>query len=220
MRVEEQPTRAPFDVIGERYEASFTQRTAQLAAGQWIIEQTSGHGRVLDLGCGAGWPTAMQLANTGLDVVGIDESEHMLRVAAERVPSGDFRQADLRALPDDVGRFDAVVAFFSLLMLPRADIVGVLDSVRRVLRSGGMFVLSMVEGDLDDVEIDFCGMRIPVSAYPRDELSRLLTGAGYVVHALDAEQAEREPGITETQLYIRTTTKGHATLTNMQPVQL
>lgn len=209
---------APFDEIGERYEESFTQRSAQLAAGAWVMEQTSGNGRVLDLGCGGGWPTAMQLANAGLDVVGVDESEHMLSLARERVPSGDFRLGDLRELPGDLGRFDAAVAFFSLLMLPKAEIPGVLASVRKLLRSGGLFVLGMVEGDRDAEPVQFFDRMVPVSAYSRDELSDVLRRAGYVVHSLDAVEAERLPGVPETQLFVRATTKGHSTLTNIRPV--
>lgn len=218
--MEEQPTSALFDAIGERYEAAFTQRSAQLAAGEWIIEQTGGRGRALDLGCGGGWPTAMQLANAGLDVVGVDESERMLERARDRVPSGDFRRADLRALPPDLGRFDAVVAFFSLMMLPRADIPGVLDTVRKLLRPGGLFVMSMLEGDLDSVEVPFLWLPLRISAYPRDELRQLLTAHGYVVHALDSVVTAEGGHSPATQLYVRATTKGHATLTNIRPVQL
>lgn len=216
--MEPQPIRAPFDEIGERYEAAFTQRSTQLAAGAWVIEQTSGNGRVLDLGCGGGWPTAMQLANAGLDVVGVDESEHMLSLARARVPSGDFRAGDLRRLPEDLGRFEAAVAFFSLQMLPRADLPGVLASVRKLLRSGGIFVLGMVEGDLDTQPVPFFDTSITASAYPRDELSALLRSSGYVVHSVEAVDAEVQPGVPETQLYLRATTKGHATLTNIRPV--
>src|SRR5829696_4273700 len=126
-----------FDLIAERYDEAFTDRNAQLAAGRWLIEQLRPGARVLDLGCGSGLPTAVQLAEAGFEVVGTDESGRMLELASQRVPNATFLQRDLRDLGDDLGRFDAVVSFFSLLMLSRADIVKVLDAVRERLTDDG-----------------------------------------------------------------------------------
>ena len=42
--------------------------------------------RVADVGCGAGVPVVKFLVESGFDVVGIDFSENMLRLARENVP--------------------------------------------------------------------------------------------------------------------------------------
>ena len=69
----------PFDRIGKRYDESFVERDAQVAEGAWLIEQLTGAARVLDLGCGSGLPTAKQLLDAGIEVVGVDESSHDAR---------------------------------------------------------------------------------------------------------------------------------------------
>jgi SAM-dependent methyltransferase len=67
-------------------------------------------GRVLDCGCGAG-RFARMAADRGASVAGIDASEELIKIAAERVPGGDFRVGDIEALPWDDDSFDVVTGF-------------------------------------------------------------------------------------------------------------
>ena len=48
---------------------------------------------VIDIGCGAGRDAAV-FVERGYDYIGVDLSEGMLKVAAERAPTGTFRQMD------------------------------------------------------------------------------------------------------------------------------
>nr|WP_203614554.1 class I SAM-dependent methyltransferase [Streptomyces sp. SID13726] len=172
-----------FDAIGDRYDEAFPHKEGQVTAAQWLIGALPAGARVLDLGCGTGLPTARRLAESGLDVVGVDLSDRMVAVARENVPGGSFHRADIADLrpggPLDLGRFDAVAAFFSLLMLPRAEIPLALDTIRRLLRPDGLFALSMVEADVDDFSIPFIGSTIRVSGYLREELRETVEAAGF-----------------------------------------
>jgi len=192
---------AVFDRIGETYEQAFSDREAQLGLGRALIAGLPSRARVLDHGCGAGLPTARQLADAGLEVLGVDESERMLRLARERVPAARFEQRDLRDLDPALGTFDAVTSFFALLMLPRADIPGVLTGLAARMREGGLLALGMVAGDLDAVEIEFLGVPIAVSAYPTAELSAVVAGAGFEVLQSDEVQVPGAGG-TETQQFL------------------
>jgi ubiquinone/menaquinone biosynthesis C-methylase UbiE len=187
---ETQRQAAVFDAIGERYDDAFPHKSAQIIASQWIIDRLAPGARVLDLGCGTGVPTAGMFIESGLDVVGIDISAQMLHLARRNVPSGRFVAMDALALDSSLGDFDAVVAFFSLLMLRRADIPVVLRRVRGILRPGGYFVVGMVEGDLDYAPIAFLGQRVSVTAYPRAELEEVLTAEGLEVREVDTEDFE------------------------------
>ena len=92
--------------------------------------------RILDLGCGTGHLTA-QIAESGVEVVGIDASEDMVRVASENYPGIRFEVADARSLPFE-NEFDAV---FSNAVLHWVRPPGaVVESVWRTLRLGGRFV--------------------------------------------------------------------------------
>lgn len=194
-----------FDLIAERYDEAFTDRSAQLAAGRWLIDELSPGARVLDLGCGSGLPTAIQLAEAGLEVVGTDESGRMLDLARARVPDATFLQRDLRDLGEELGHFDGVVSFFSLLMLPRADIATVLGSVRERLVPGGRLAISMVYGDFDFFPISFLGVGTNVSAYPTDDLVQVVLDCGFDVVSAEEVDVQAEPERVERQIYLRAT---------------
>ena len=63
-------------------------------------------GRVLDIACGTGWLTRFLRG----EVVGVDQSEAMLRIAGERVPTARFVQATVPPLPFEDDSFDLALA--------------------------------------------------------------------------------------------------------------
>jgi SAM-dependent methyltransferase len=172
---------AAFDNIGERYDQAFPHKEGQVAAGEWLIGQLASGARVLDAGCGTGVPTMRQLQDAGLSVTGIDISEVMLALARQNVPDADLHRLDLTEVGPELGSFDAVVLFFSLIMLPRADITATLARLRDVLVPGGLLAVGMVEADVDDVPMDFLGVPVRVTGYPRDDLAQVVREAGFEV---------------------------------------
>ena len=195
---------AAFDRIGDTYDEAFPHKEGQLQAGRWLVERVLAGSRVLDVGSGTGLPTALQLVEAGMDVLGIDISPVMVELARANVPGAAFLKADVLELDPGLGPFDAAAAFFSLLMLPRAEIAEALRHLHRLLVPGGLLVLGMVEADLDDVPIPFVGSTLRVSGYPRGELRDVVEAAGYVVeeeaeHAYEPAAAGVPP---EVQLFL------------------
>ena len=97
---------------------------------------------VLDLGCGAGVPMTRALA-AGRRVTGVDLSARQIELARADVPDATFLQADMTALDLPAASLDAVVAFYSLTHVPRADLPALLDAIHRWLRPGGVLVATM-----------------------------------------------------------------------------
>ncbi|MDQ8702400.1 class I SAM-dependent methyltransferase [Streptomyces sp. LHD-70] len=179
-----------FDAIGARYDEAFPHKEGQLAAGEWLAKTLPPGSRVLDVGCGTGVPTARQLVDAGHTVVGVDLSATMLDLARRNVPEGEFHQRDIAGLraegPGGLGTFDGITCFFTLLMLPRAEIPHALVRLRSLLRPGGLLSLSMVEADLDDTAIPFLGRTIRVSGFRRDALREVVGAAGLDIAGEDA----------------------------------
>ncbi len=96
-------------------------------------------GVALDAACGTGRHSAY-LASLGHTVIGVDSSAAMLERAREKVPSGEFHEADLHDLPFPDDHVDAVVCALALMHVP--DIEPVLGEFVRVLRPGGSLVIS------------------------------------------------------------------------------
>ena len=105
---------------------------------------------VLDATCGIG-TQAVGLAWNGLRVVGTDLSPGAARRAAvEAVARGldvPVAAADVRALPFADGSFDVVLSADNSFahLLGDADLAAALGSVRRVLRDGGLLVVTLKE---------------------------------------------------------------------------
>lgn len=68
--------------------------------------------RLLDVGCGAGGPTAMA-AQRGAHVTGLDAAPLLLEIARKRTPTGDFRVGEIEELPFEDHAFDVVTGFNS-----------------------------------------------------------------------------------------------------------
>lgn len=177
---------AAFDRIGVRYDEAFPHKEGQRHAVSGLLARLPAGARVLDVGCGTGLPTALQLALGGCDVTGIDISPVLLDLARRNVPRATFLLRDATTIDESLGRFEAVVAFFSLLMLPRAEIVRTLTRLRQVLVRGGWLCVGMVEADIEDEELSFLGQQIRISGWPRDELRAVVTAAGFTVETEDA----------------------------------
>jgi cyclopropane fatty-acyl-phospholipid synthase-like methyltransferase len=101
-------------------------------------------GRAVDLGCGTG-ANAVFLAEQGFDVTGIDFAPAGLakaRAAAARAGvSVTFVEADLTALPTDLGLFDVLVDYGTLDDLSPARRDRYVANVLTLTRPGSRFLL-------------------------------------------------------------------------------
>lgn len=92
--------------------------------------------QILDVGCGTGQLTA-KIAESGAQVIGIDQSAEMIRQAREQFPAIRFEVGDARQLAL-VETFDAVFSNAALHWVKEADQVA--RAIRHRLRPGGRFV--------------------------------------------------------------------------------
>jgi SAM-dependent methyltransferase len=116
----------------------------EMTVGRWIDQTLHAGERVLEVGCGSGRQTLM-LLKRGLDVVGVDLSEEMVRSAARKVAAQgfagkcDFITAAAESLPLIDAQFDAAVIYGSLHHF--SDPPRVLRDSGAMVRPGGTFYL-------------------------------------------------------------------------------
>jgi SAM-dependent methyltransferase len=150
-------------------------------------------GRVLDLGCGTGERVTRHLLER-YQVVGVDISPHSIEVARREVPGADYRCGDMAELDLEPESFDGVVAFFSIIHVPREEQPEVLASILRWLNPGGHAIVTLGAADGEGTG-DFLGAEMFWSSWSREQNLASLTEAGFeVVSAEDvAEEEHGEP---------------------------
>ena len=105
-----------------------------------------GSGKVLDAGCGHGIHSKY-FCDKGVEIVGVDVSESLLRIARENAPKAEFHKMDIRELSFDDNSFDGVWACACLLHLKKSDCKKALREFRRVLKADGLFYSCVKKGD-------------------------------------------------------------------------
>ncbi len=102
---------------------------------------------VLDIASGEGYGTAI-LAGVASSVVGVEIDHEVVSHAQAAYPLANcrFEQGDAQAIPLDDASVDVVVSFETLEHLGDHD--AFFTEVRRVLRSGGMFIVSTPNRDV------------------------------------------------------------------------
>ena len=106
-----------------------------------VTSMIEGHrgGVALDAACGTG-RYAEWLLGQGYEVVGVDASPGMLKVAREKLPDVDFRDGDLSGLPVATGSADLAVCALALTHVE--DLARPYQELARVLKPGGRLVVS------------------------------------------------------------------------------
>ena len=176
-----------YDRVAERYLATKDERDPLvLSALEEVARELSPGAPVLDLGCGAGVPATRWLADRGFDVTGVDLSERQLDLARERVPGATFLKADMTDLDFDAGTFDAVVAFHSIIHVPREEHPALLGKIRRWLKGDGLFLATLTLTDFVGEDGDWEGWGAPMrwSHYDAATNVAMLRDAGlHIVYA-------------------------------------
>ena len=133
--------------------------------------------RWLDLGCGTG--AGLAAFSGRAEVTGLDFSPEALGLARER---GDFRlvQGDAQSLPFADGAFDAVVTLDMMEHVP--DDAAVAREVFRCLAPGGRLLVNVPAFPWLWGPHDVALMHH--RRYRRDDLRRVLEGAGFTVERI------------------------------------
>src|SRR5262249_5210952 len=104
-------------------------------------------GPICDLGCGPG-QIARYLHSRGAATCGIDLSREMVVLASRHDPDIRFEQGNMLAL-DGVGpaSFGGIAAFYAVIHIRPEDMVGAFSEMYRVLKPGGVILVTFHLGD-------------------------------------------------------------------------
>lgn len=191
-----------YEVAAARYDAwsrtvDAGPRSRHLAALGSALEAGA---RVLELGCGTGLATA-ELAKA-FTVVGVDFAAACLGMARAAAPSASYVRADMTNVAFRPASFDAVVAFYSMIHVPRSEQPVVLRNAARWLQPGGILLVNLATSDAEvGFEEDWRGVPMYWSSFDSTTNLRMVEEARFTVSAAD-EVTQMEDSDPVTFLWI------------------
>jgi SAM-dependent methyltransferase len=195
MEREQTELQSSYDRVAEDYAVEFRDELEKKPFDRkmldWLIEKTGGLGTICDMGCGPG-QIARYLDASGAQTCGVDLSSEMVKHARRLNPGIDFRQGDMLALEnvaDD--SYAGMAAFYSIIHIPRPSVVEALRELKRVLRPGGVLLLTFHIGRETIHRDEWWDKQVNVDFifFETDEMKDYLKSAGFRVE----EVIERDP---------------------------
>jgi len=135
---------------------------------------------VLDVGCGPGHTVALMASSFGLQPTGLDPSADMLAKAARHAPTASFLQGKATAIPCSNNSFDGVISECVLSLT--GDIRASLREMYRVLRPGGLLLLTDIYRKPSQPQVDLPGLKSCIThALPLEDMEEGLFQAGFTL---------------------------------------
>jgi len=152
--------------------------------------EVRGLGLACDMGCGPGH-IAHYLYGRGAKVLGIDLSLRMVELARQLSPGIEFHQGNMLSLDVDDEAWGGIVAFYSIIHIPREAVIHVLKEFKRVLRPNGLLLLAFHQGQ-ETIHLDeWWGKKVSLdfNFFQRSEMETYLRIAGFEIE----DNIERPP---------------------------
>jgi len=177
-------TQTSYDQIAAEYAEKFKDemdfKPFDRACLDRLAREVGNLGPICDMGCGPG-QIARYLHRQGVETLGVDLSRRMVAEAQRLNPEFHFHQGNMLSLPDPDYSWGGIAAFYCIIHIPREQVVDALREMKRVLKPGGVLLVTFHIGDevkhLDEwwekpVSLDF-------AFYQTEEMEGWLMEAGY-----------------------------------------
>jgi ubiquinone/menaquinone biosynthesis C-methylase UbiE len=119
-------------------------------------------------------------------VIGVDLSAQMIEQARQLNPGLEFKQGNMLALEAADGAWAGIAAFYSIIHIPREEVVTALHELKRVLQPGGWLLVAFHLGT-EVIHLDEWWEQ-PVSAdfvhFLAPEMQAYLQAAGFLIEDL------------------------------------
>ena len=140
-----QDTQTSYDTVApeyaERFKDEMDDKPFDRDCLDRLTREVNDLGPICDLGCGPG-QIARYLHCRGVKTLGVDLSPNMVAEAQRLNPETHFHQGDMLSLPDADDSWGGIAAFYCIIHIPREQIVDAVREMKRVLKPGGVLLLT------------------------------------------------------------------------------
>ncbi|MCL1928594.1 MAG: class I SAM-dependent methyltransferase [Treponema sp.] len=148
------------------------------------------NGKILDIGCGTGYPNTKYLSDNGFSITGIDISENMLKKAIEqKIKNANFYLSDFyKYKPAE--KYDGIIAFDSFFHFSKRRQKEIYKKVSDWINTGGYLLFTHGNED-SEIEGNMFGEVFYYSALNTKEVHKLLLKSGFKIE-LSIEKYKEE----------------------------
>jgi len=193
-----------YNTCASNFESSFMDLKLYKANLNKFIDLIPINAKILDLGCGPGnIARLLSEKQKNLQILGIDLSTEMIKLATKNVPSATFQVGDIRNLSGLANDFDAVIAAFSIVHLSNDETFNLIKDVNRLLKSKGLLYISCIEGNNSDyLKTSFSSEKnIYFNHFTEDFITRALTNTNFSIINNFKQDYPEPDGTTSTELF-------------------
>lgn len=121
----------------------------------FICSKLPQNAKILDVGTAIGdYPKYLtEKCDKNFDVLGIDSSKNMIKVARKNAPKSQFEIMDMRNLAFPKDAFDAILCFATLIHVNDEECIKILEKFDECLKVNGFMVINVMEWLEDEKEI-------------------------------------------------------------------
>ena len=190
-----------YDKIADSYAGAFSNPSEYIDEFLSLIPK---NGKILDVGCGTG-VDAGYMQSKGFEVIGIDLSKEMLKLAKERFPQIDFKLADIRKLEFTSNSFNGILASCSLIHIPKDDVRQTLKKFHEILKNNGIIYIALQGGKSEEIFIDEPfkpNEKLFLNVFSLEEIRNLLIWTGFSIDKIHQREPKSEKELKFTKLFI------------------
>ncbi len=135
--------------------------------------------KILDAGVGSGIPTSRFLIDNSMNVVGVDISDTMLKMASRNVPEAELHKIDISKLDYifENETFDGIISVFTLFHIPRKIHGYIFKIFASLLKKNGILMINTGTTESDGFS-DFFGNPMYWSNYRPEKTLELVKNTG------------------------------------------
>lgn len=154
-----------------------------------LLDRVPEGAHILDLGCGSALPVGPEVVRQHR-LTGIDISAAQVELARHNVPEASFIHSEVASVDLPHGEFDAVVSFYAIDHIPRAEHAGLMRNIHAWLRPTGLLLISVEAGDEPAVTAEWSGAPMFFSHFDEATTIALVEAAGFdaIETAVEAQE--------------------------------
>lgn len=162
-----------YNLIASEYDNEFGTDYSDAPYIDKFLESLNGK-EILDIGCGLGNLTNY-MNEHGFNVIGIDLSDEMLKIAKSKYKHITFKKMDMREINIDK-QFDGISLLYSLFHLTKMEVEIVLPKYYNLLKENGKMLVILQDGDGEKVVKEPLNKNLSmfVNYYNLEEITNIL----------------------------------------------